>query len=73
VVQAVILRYLAADARVRNQANPCGVCGGQSDTETGFFPTTSVSPVSFHQCFILIFICALSYQDDIRAKLDNIG
>jgi hypothetical protein len=46
MVQAVSLRFLAAYATVRTRANPCGICGGQSDTETGFSPATSVSPVS---------------------------
>jgi hypothetical protein len=38
VAQAVSRRPLTAEARVR----PCGICGGQSGTRTGFSPTYSV-------------------------------
>jgi hypothetical protein len=38
VAQAVSRRPLTAEARVR----PCGICGGQSGTRTGFSPTSSV-------------------------------
>jgi len=42
-------------AWVQMQASPCGVCGGDSDTGTGFlfeyFGFTR--SVSFHQCSIL--------------------
>jgi hypothetical protein len=48
MAQAVSRRPLSVEARVRSQVNPCGICGGQSGTETGFSPSTSVSPCSFH-------------------------
>jgi hypothetical protein len=44
MAQAVSRRPLTAEARVR----PCGVCGGQSGTGTGFFPELSVFPCQFH-------------------------
>ena len=42
MAQAVSRRPLAAEARVRSRLRPCGICGGQSGTGTGFFPSTSV-------------------------------
>jgi hypothetical protein len=46
--QAVSPRPLTAEARVRSQVSPCGSCGGQSGTGTGFSPSTSVFPCQFH-------------------------
>jgi hypothetical protein len=37
----------AAEARVRSRVSPCGICGEQSGTGTGF-PLS----ISFHWCFI---------------------
>ena len=34
-----------SQARVRSQASPSEICGRQSGTETGFSPSTSISPV----------------------------
>ena len=43
-------RPLAAKALVQSQGSPCGICGGQSGTETCDSATTSVFflSVSFH-------------------------
>jgi hypothetical protein len=48
MVEAVSRRPLTLEARVRSRVIPCGICGGQSDTGTGFSPSTSVSPCQFH-------------------------
>ena len=44
VGQAVIHRPPTAEARVRARVDTCGICGGQSDSGTGFSPSTSVFP-----------------------------
>jgi hypothetical protein len=53
MAQAASHRPLTAEARVRSRVSPCWVCGGQSDTGTGFprvhrfSPVNSIPPV-FH-------------------------
>jgi hypothetical protein len=37
-----------AEARVRSRVGPCGICGGQNGTGTGFSPSTSVFHCQFH-------------------------
>jgi hypothetical protein len=54
MVQAVSRRPLTAEARCRSGPSPCGICGGQSGTGTGFFSeyfSFSLS-ISFHRCSI---------------------
>jgi hypothetical protein len=48
MVQAVSRRPLAAEARVRSRISPCGICSGQSGTETDFSPSTSVFTCQFN-------------------------
>jgi hypothetical protein len=48
IVQAVSFWPLTAEARVRTRASPCGICGGQSGSRTGFSRSTSVFACQFH-------------------------
>jgi hypothetical protein len=48
MAQAVSRRPSTAESRVRSRVSPCGVCGGQSGTGTGFSPSTLVFPCQFH-------------------------
>ena len=48
MAQAVSRRPLTAETRIRSQASPCGICGAQSGTATGFSTSTSVFPSQFH-------------------------
>jgi hypothetical protein len=48
MAQAVSRRPLTAEARVRSRISPCGNCGEQSGTGTGFSPRVlRFSPVNF--------------------------
>jgi hypothetical protein len=44
--EAVSRRPLIEEAGVRIRFGPCGICGGQIGTGTGFSQISSVSPVS---------------------------
>jgi hypothetical protein len=48
MAQAVSRQPLTEETRVRSRVSPCGICGGQSGTGTGFSPSSSVFPCHFH-------------------------
>jgi hypothetical protein len=48
MAQAVSRRPPTVEARVRSRVGPCGICGGQRCTGTGFSLSTSVFPFQFH-------------------------
>ena len=48
MAQAVSRWPVTAEARVRSRVSPCGICGGQSCSGTGFSTSTSVFPCQFH-------------------------
>jgi hypothetical protein len=48
MAQAVSRRPLTAEALFRSRVRPCGICGEQNGTGTGFSPSTSVLPCQFY-------------------------
>jgi hypothetical protein len=57
MAQVVFLRYLNQGDRVQFEANPCGICGGKSNNETDFSPSTSDFSCQSHSP--VIHICSL--------------
>jgi hypothetical protein len=54
MAQAVSQRPFTVEAQVRSRVSPCGICGGQSGTGTGFslvlwfFPVSFIPPVLYY-------------------------
>jgi hypothetical protein len=42
MAQPVSRQLTTVEAQVQSKASPCGICGGQSGTGTGFSPSTLV-------------------------------
>jgi hypothetical protein len=53
MAQVVSRRPVTAEARVRARVNPCGICGGQSGTGTGFSPEFFGFPCQYHSTVAL--------------------
>jgi hypothetical protein len=66
MAQAVSLRPLVAEARVCAQDSPCGICGGQRGTGTGFTPSYTDSSVSIIPPWISTLIYHLASERLVR-------
>jgi hypothetical protein len=53
MAQAFSRRPLTAETRVRALVSPCGICAGQSGTDTGFSPRCVVFPCQYHSAVAL--------------------
>jgi hypothetical protein len=58
MAHAVNRRPLTVDTRVGSRVSPCGICGGESGTGTGFFSKFFVFPLSasFHHGYLYSYI-----------------
>jgi hypothetical protein len=60
--RAVSYQPLTAEAWVRARFSPCGLCGGQSGTGTGFSSNSSVSPVNIILPWLSMFIYCVGFN-----------
>jgi hypothetical protein len=74
LAEAVSRWRVTAEERVRSQLSPFEIRSGETDTGTGFCPSTSVFPRHYHSsnaaCSSLFTYCC--YQKEKRAKPGNI-
>jgi hypothetical protein len=56
MAQAVSCRFLTAKAQFCAVVSPCGICGEQSGTRTGFSPSSSILPCQYHSAVALQLI-----------------
>jgi hypothetical protein len=62
--RAVCHQPLTAEAWVRARFSPCGICGGQSGTGTGFSSNSSVSPCQYYStvAFHIHILCRVEQR-----------
>ena len=72
IIMLLLRLLLTAEAWVRFQANPCEICGGYSDTGTGFSQSTSFFPCQYHSTNAPYSSTYCSYQKDKRPKHGNL-
>ena len=69
IAQEVSSGTVASVVASRSQTvSPCGTCRGPSTTDTGFSPSTAVSPCQYHSTNALYSSTCCSYQEDEGAK-----
>jgi hypothetical protein len=60
MVEMVTHRPLIPEARVQAEVNPCGICGGQCGTGTGYSQSSLVFPCRYH--------CSVALNTRISSK-----
>jgi hypothetical protein len=53
MAQVVSHQILTVEAQVHARVSPCGICGGQSGTGTGFSLSSSIFPSIYHYTITL--------------------
>jgi hypothetical protein len=66
MAQVVSRRPLTAESQAHAQVNPCGICGVQSDTGTGFSQSYLVLPVNIIPPSFSILIYDPGYEQYAR-------